>query len=646
MTLAALLSLGAATTLGQAGPGDGRALDNNLQQGAGGYNAQQPQPDFQARNNLITGNVTGLGYFHGNVGYGATDEFSGRLSGDSLFRFRAQSLGNTGYAPYSPGRYTPGAGVPPYAGPSVGVYRDFAPTTVTDVRPGTVATVYQAPSSSGLMFRGDSSLNAFSTTASGARTWAGDTLSGAGDQTGRTLELSPLLGVRQLQGANPAAARPTAAPASTAAPAPPGSIVPPLPVPQGLEAPATDPASPEPDGGISPANRVDQPATVKPEVYTQQPRGLSLALGAQIRAMQQPQRVDASQETLDQRIARIEAAMFSPLGSTQAKPGEDVYMDVLARMREQARAARGQAPSTTTTPPQPAGAQAAPGEDLAASPLAPPNEQEQSAAEEARRRAARLAQGLPAEPNGEAGLQGGVGEPGAATPDPGQDPALSDQSVRDLVESLRYHDAALKTLAGQRETRMNQLLRDAETDLAAGKYFDAESKYQQVLTISPGYPLARVGVIHAQLGAGMIRSAGANLRRLFEDHPEMIAVRYDAKLLPSEKRVQWIRQQLDEMIKLSEKRQEPALLLAYLGYQYQQAKLVPYGLDLAEARWPNDPLIPLLRRVWIYQLPVHPAQDATKPPSTPTPDAPAPEAPVAPQTPQAPNPSPAVEPVK
>ena len=53
----------------------------------------------------MTGNVTGLGYFRGEVDYTAPGEFRGELGDDDLFRFRAQSL-TSSPAAASRGGYT------------------------------------------------------------------------------------------------------------------------------------------------------------------------------------------------------------------------------------------------------------------------------------------------------------------------------------------------------------------------------------------------------------------------------------------------------------------------------------------------------------------------------------------------------------
>ena len=95
-TLTAGLMLGAALVTaapssGQNALGGGSALDGNLIDGRGRYNAPAAVLNYRARNLLITGNVAGGRGFRGTVGYGAAFDFRGETGSDDLFRERANS---------------------------------------------------------------------------------------------------------------------------------------------------------------------------------------------------------------------------------------------------------------------------------------------------------------------------------------------------------------------------------------------------------------------------------------------------------------------------------------------------------------------------------------------------------------------------
>jgi hypothetical protein len=179
------------------------------------------------------------------------------------------------------------------------------------------------------------------------------------------------------------------------------------------------------------------------------------------------------------------------------------------------------------------------------------------------------------------------------------DPGAGDEEVRGVVDQLNYDLPRLESLAGNKQTRIAKLTREAEVALANGKYLTAESRFRQLLLDTKDDPLPRAGLVHAQLGAGMFRSAGMNLRALFVQHPELIAARYDAKLLPPEDRLQWIQQELQSVIGRGEGGKDAPLLLAYLGYQANSRQVVRYGLALAQSQSPRDPFLAVVREIWL-----------------------------------------------
>ncbi len=645
----------ASTLVAQSAQMDGRRLDNSLQQGSGGINAPMQQPDFRLRNNMITGNVAGLGYFHGNVGYRAPGEFQGRLSSDSLFRFQAQSLSPAGVNPL-------GFGTPTlHSAPSLAIqqspvgslYSSLAPTSVADLMSGNRLTTGNMINS-GLTVRAPIGYYGSATGIDSLRSAPADRLgvSFQSVQDGRLLDMtaSPLLGVRRVEAGDVRRmlTAPLISPTTTNA----AGNLPPAPAPAGL--PGTDLPQAPSRASLGEAARV-QPGQLQSTSggwathEALRDRGQwapSLALGATIAARLDTPRVD-EQVSLDKQVERLQAQLFSPLGTMQAEPGQDVYLDILSKVRENTLAAKGQLPAPsvqpgsaarlpvtqpapTTTPPNreqtgtwmprdtDANAVGGAGNNLsstqAADPMArydlalqqralrgpmTPAQVEQARLERdaamARARGLRLPAPAPTTTRKDTDPNALPALPGVIAAD---EPATLPESLSALITSLQKPGPALTSLAGTRSDLLNDLMRGAEADLAAGRYFDAEGRYRAVLDLDPAHPLARVGQVHAQMAAGMVYSAALNLRRWLEDHPELMGVRYEAKLLPPADRLEFIRQQLDEMIRTG-KRLEPALLLAYLGYQFALPEVSRYALDVAQARAPMDPLLPLLRQVWL-----------------------------------------------
>jgi len=148
-------------------------------------------------------------------------------------------------------------------------------------------------------------------------------------------------------------------------------------------------------------------------------------------------------------------------------------------------------------------------------------------------------------------------------------------------------------------------MRTGEDLLSKGRWFDAEERFGAALRLSPGDPMAAVGRLHAQIGAGLYLSAGVNLDRLFRSNPELIAARYDENLLPRRGRLD----RIDNRLRLNTRRNSDlaissSLLMAYLGHQFEDRATVVdafAALDrIHEERGDSpDELEETLRAVWL-----------------------------------------------
>lgn len=205
------------------------------------------------------------------------------------------------------------------------------------------------------------------------------------------------------------------------------------------------------------------------------------------------------------------------------------------------------------------------------------------------------------------------------------DPALERLFRREAVEMLREGSGTVESLTpqpageGDAPSAYAAQMAQAEGLLRSGRYFDAEGAFTRALALQPGDPLASVGRIHAQIGAGMYLSAAVNLRKLFEDHPELVGVRYSPDLLPRPDRLDAVAVQLRELA--AGETDRPRMvggLLAYLGYQRGTRDDLEHGLALLRAAGPapgipleqmdaEERLVRLLIEVW------SPAEDAGAP---------------------------------
>ena len=61
----------------------------------------------------------------------------------------------------------------------------------------------------------------------------------------------------------------------------------------------------------------------------------------------------------------------------------------------------------------------------------------------------------------------------------------------------------------------------------------------------------------------------------------------------------WIQRELQDAISKGEGGKDAPVLMAYLGYQANSRQIVRYGLALAQTKSPRDPLLTVLREIWL-----------------------------------------------
>ncbi|MEM1107668.1 MAG: hypothetical protein AAGH99_03155 [Planctomycetota bacterium] len=576
-----------------ASQGGGRALDANTQVGSGGNNAIQNQIDFAARNDLITGNVAGGFGFQGDIDYAAPGAFIGGLGSDDLFGFRAESLASSPNLTNLPGRGS-------IRGGNVVVFDDF--TAIPPSRTINTNTRF-APTGGAFRVNRDFrenlpvelTLDRSSTTTFNDNRFnaaAGTNTLGVlrvQDGTALAVTADPLRGVRR---------RPLPSPEPTASPL------------------LNDPSAADEDSrlegfGTSPDNLVPVSPLNSNNTFTQGPAdnaeliarnarlGFTDSTGLVKPSLELGQlavnRANASNATVEQRVQQLQESIFGPAATpqeqeTEAAEGEDAgnaYTRLLTEIREQAersaaeRLAEGglNREGRTVRP-----------EWMRS--LEEPSEDEIAEAEntlEATMRRIRSLSSLTSESEDETA----EGETEGESPSSAVDELLSDLS----------YSVRLETLVAEREGRVNALFAEAEQQLASGQFLNAKRTYRQIRIEAADNPLGLAGLIHAQLGAGMIRSAAFNLRSLFEQHPELIATRYGQNLLPPQDRLAWLQNEIQRGIDTENSSIDPGLMMAYLGHQIESRPLVRQGLAIAQNAAPLDPLLPVLRSIWLGQTP-------------------------------------------
>ncbi|MCA9282386.1 MAG: hypothetical protein H6812_01050 [Phycisphaeraceae bacterium] len=150
---------------------------------------------------------------------------------------------------------------------------------------------------------------------------------------------------------------------------------------------------------------------------------------------------------------------------------------------------------------------------------------------------------------------------------------------------------------------LSNMMRGQEL-LEEGHWFDAEERFTMALASRPGDSMAAAGRIHAQIGAGMFRSAAINIRNLYRAYPELIPVRFESNLLPSGDRLELLKRQLAERSRLDTAfAVDASIVMAYLGHQIADYTLRDAGFarinEINQSIGAeSDPLILLLERVW------------------------------------------------
>ncbi|MCC6675642.1 MAG: hypothetical protein IT436_00735 [Phycisphaerales bacterium] len=128
--------------------------------------------------------------------------------------------------------------------------------------------------------------------------------------------------------------------------------------------------------------------------------------------------------------------------------------------------------------------------------------------------------------------------------------------------------------------QFKEFMLTGQAAMREGKYFDAEDAFARAMNEPSADITAMVARTHAQIGAGLIVSAGSNLVKTFTEYPETAAPRYAPDLLPKESRLLALSEQLRAYAKEdTDVGRSSGLLLAYIGYQRGDQAAVAEGLD-------------------------------------------------------------------
>jgi hypothetical protein len=506
--------------------------------------------EVQMRNALVTGNVSGLGSFRGNVGYSAPSEFRGSLGSDQSYSFRRSAASSIGQRSIRGGdaiRYQMGNTTgSSYNSGSLISRSGLTGRNAAQAAPGSESI--SARQSSGFGYSPlNSSLRSTATFTSGQSLQPRVLTRTDAAGTDRTTLGSSLLGVREL----------------------PNSISP------AFQSPA-DKARDELRPGQVPSTV--QPISQSAVNRTSDPLVENLAPGMSLsRSVVDELRDRQAKLASEKAMGRAAVGTGKVEGDANAASGEqaprvDAWQERVAELRRK---------------------------------LLPKSDQDILAGRRFRSPLQQLKDNIEEQKRGISKI-------------------LDDDTVavlRDGAGQTRQFVAAGGNDAYSEHMTNGQKL------MGEGRYFDAEERFSKALAAKDGDPTALAGRLHAQLGAGLYLSAGVNLRDLFSNNPEVIAMRYTGDTIPPPDRLVSIasdlRARINRMRDLGGVLSiDEGLLLSYIAWQLGDAGLVSEGLVAADAADKQrvstgeeaDPLIEVLRKVW---LPGSKPQETPAPAPTP-----------------------------
>lgn len=563
--VAILVAVGAAApALAQQYRPGGTALDRNLQTGSGGINPRggDIRDQIWLNNRIITGSAPAGRSFRGYVGYSAPNEFRGVAGSDDLYSFRRDSASGyqvqSGVGASDALRYqlgiTTGQSVPRYLAQTIYTPRESSVATGAPFVPSTTSALRSTAD--------------FLTSRALRPTLVGARYDREGNEWNATA--SPLLGLAWARvGVNEPAPVNADTPEAGAS----GSL------------PTLPSASPSLPG----ASPDQQPA--RPQSSLDRLRLMPTGLEAQTIAM----RLRAERDGLN----AVDRTVSLATAGADRVPRTVIHNQLIDVLRETYKPA----------PEQVAGA--------------PDQPEARSLVDRELDRVSRVLRNLPPLPPKPVAVNTDEANPfeAPATPAKTETPAEINRRREEeakkpipaeLIEALRA--SGVKDIesfippaadAPRDADAYRQHMQLAQSLLAEGRFFDAEDRFTRAMAAMPTDPMARIGRVHAQLGAGLFLSASTNLRGVLRDHPELVGARFDAKLIPSARRVDEVAGMLRaELAKGgSEIGNSTGLLLAYLGHLTGDPEMTNQGLAALRERvraddGPENRFIELLEGVW------------------------------------------------
>lgn len=180
----------------------------------------------------------------------------------------------------------------------------------------------------------------------------------------------------------------------------------------------------------------------------------------------------------------------------------------------------------------------------------------------------------------------------------------------------------IHALAGKSADRFNMYMKQAEKKLKEGKFYAAAGKYELALIVDSNNPLARVGLALAMFCAGESLPAGSNIRRALHMFPALMETRVNITSLVDtrtfSRRLEWLEKRIED----TSPRRTEVLLVLMASFAHHNtgdtAKARKYAEMLQAASGDDRILSAYAKSILTAGQPAKPKPAATAPQTRPS----------------------------
>jgi hypothetical protein len=184
-------------------------------------------------------------------------------------------------------------------------------------------------------------------------------------------------------------------------------------------------------------------------------------------------------------------------------------------------------------------------------------------------------------------------------------PAPSSPPLKPMLTEPLQHDVddqpyVITSLAnGIKAKGLADLMKKAETQMRDGHFNGALDSYDAAEQVAPNNPFIAMGRGFAELGASYYGKAELDLRRSIDAEPALLAGKYDLKGFVGEDRLKFVVSDLTEIYQSEKGSVRPALLLGFIAHNQGDNAAAANYLSAADQRaGGRDPIVKLMREEW------------------------------------------------